>query len=473
MRGPVFSVAIIAAALRLAALAHTPLVITNDGVGYASWAVSLLDGGFPDLPVFRTPGYPLFLAGVFAVAGIGAVPVLVAHHALGVAACAMIAATSRRIAGPTAGLICGMAAAADARLLGMECYLLTETLATFLLVLSVWLATGTTRPGLRAACLGAALASLCLVRPAFQVTVPLLVAALVLSAGPIRHARTSGLVCAAVLGLMPAPWLAHNAGRGIAGLSGASSVFFWMGAYEAGLIDGHVAPPPRVREAYDRLLAGEPPGSDRLYAFLTECGAWSDPQARAALSRWTLETIRAQPGGYAAAVGRTVLLQLDVGSKELPWSLRRLSRPARLRADAPNFQFHGEQPGMEPFAMHGKPGPAARLIGVLGASKVSGAMNVLLLIAAAGAGVLCVLRRRWAWAFVLAATGAYFGAHVLTLLPYSRFSLPVWVCWYIAPAVLLALRRRGDDLTGAAECARSASMGGKQKNNSRPGGREP
>jgi hypothetical protein len=60
-----------------------PLTICNDGVWYIAWARQLLALEPVDWHPARTPGYPLFLAGVFALCGIGPVAVLLAQHALG------------------------------------------------------------------------------------------------------------------------------------------------------------------------------------------------------------------------------------------------------------------------------------------------------------------------------------------------------------------------------------------------------
>lgn len=467
---PVLAVAGIALLLRTLALAHVPLVITNDGVGYAMWAETMLHGGWPDLPIFRTPGYPLLLAGAFGIGGVGPWPVLVLQHAMGIATCALIAATAARIAGRWAALGCGLLAALDMRMLGFESYLLSETPATFLFVLAVALALdrgGARQPAWRAAvrgaALGATLAALCLTRPAFQITVPFLAAAILLSLvarppadtdvaestsvarrAPRRQLALAAVALAITLGGLLTPWIAHNAGRGIRGLSGAGSVFFWLGARQAGLLEG-TEPPERVRPHYERLLAGEPPHSDRVYPFLVQSGAWSDHEARRALSAWTREAIAADPGRYAVAAARAGLWQLDIApapgpSGELRWFMRRLAVPPPPRDGAPNFQFDVQWAGTETFAMRRPPGPMARVIAFTAGGDWSGVLNALLAACAAVSLVASLIRRRWAWALILAAGAAYLGAHAIALLPSSRFGLPIWASWYIAPALLIALR---------------------------------
>lgn len=470
LRRPLLTVAVAAAAVRVPALLQIPLVITNDGVGYAQWAISILHGDFPDLPIFRTPGYPLFLAALFAAAGVGPIPVLVAQHALGVATCTLIAATARRIAGPGLALVCGLLATLDPRLLGFESYLLTETLATFLVIAAAAVALASGRPVLRAAALGAAIAALCLVRPAFQVAAPFLGLALVLSLDRSRRLPAAAALVG-VAGALLAPWLAHNLNRGVPGISGANSVFRWLGARQAGLIDGRIPPPEQLREPFERLLLREPAHSDAVYPFLVQCGAWDDPNARAALDEWVWTTVRARPGAYAGAIGTALLWQLDlypasgaVRRSELRWYLRRLGGPPRPRSDAPNFQFNTPSAPMEAFAMHDRPGPAARMIGA--SAALSGAVNAILFTTAVAAGAFSLARRRWSFALVLMATGAYFAAHVVMLLPYSRFSLPVWTAWYLAPAILASCRFR----TPSPAPTEAATD---QKNSSRPLGREP
>lgn len=77
--------------VRTLALTGVPLIITNDGAGYVSWALDLLDGRAVDWPTFRTPGYPMFLVLIFRGLGTGGLQVLIVQHVLGVLSAVMLA----------------------------------------------------------------------------------------------------------------------------------------------------------------------------------------------------------------------------------------------------------------------------------------------------------------------------------------------------------------------------------------------
>src|SRR5262249_32595265 len=127
-RGAVVWSVALAAVLRIACAASVPLIITNDGVWYLMWARKILAGEAIDWPPIRTPGYPLFLAAIFRICGVGPWGVLIVQHALGCLAVGLIAVMAARVSGRAWwGLVLGVLAAADPVLLGMESYALTES----------------------------------------------------------------------------------------------------------------------------------------------------------------------------------------------------------------------------------------------------------------------------------------------------------------------------------------------------------
>lgn len=110
----------------------------GDSVLYDDLARSLISGGgysFKGRPTaVVAPGYPLFLAALYAL-GIGStLAVGVVQCVLGAATCAIIAVIGRYVAGDRAGLIAGVLAATYVHLVWWTGYILTETLFVWFVV---------------------------------------------------------------------------------------------------------------------------------------------------------------------------------------------------------------------------------------------------------------------------------------------------------------------------------------------------
>lgn len=99
------------------------------GGGYA-------DHGRPDAS--REPGYPLFLAGIYAAAGHHAQAVRWTQALVGVIIVGLTWFIGIRIWAPPVAAVASVAAAADPFLIGSDTLLLTETWFTFVLLLALW-----------------------------------------------------------------------------------------------------------------------------------------------------------------------------------------------------------------------------------------------------------------------------------------------------------------------------------------------
>lgn len=89
----------------------------------------------------RTATYPLFLAGVFAVAGGVNLPAAVfAQILLSVATCLILYGIARRVVGERWALAAGLAQALSLSAIATSQYILTECVFTFLLAIQLWLA---------------------------------------------------------------------------------------------------------------------------------------------------------------------------------------------------------------------------------------------------------------------------------------------------------------------------------------------
>jgi 4-amino-4-deoxy-L-arabinose transferase-like glycosyltransferase len=176
--------------------------------------------GTPAIPAFeRTPGYPLFLAAIYMVAGPQRLFVVVVHAVLFALLCVLVYLMAERMAGSSLALTAGLATALYPPLPYWGAFALSELLATFLLGAAIYLIIEGLegRQVVRFSIAGAVLGYLALVRPAW-VLFPLMLAAVLLvvsrvgrlgrhERGRVRGVAVAGLVAAALV--VVSPWIAH------------------------------------------------------------------------------------------------------------------------------------------------------------------------------------------------------------------------------------------------------------------------
>ena len=223
MRKSYFLLFLVALVLRLGFLALRWGALPDwniDALGYHQLALNLLhERAFsmhtqsPFLPdSIRTPGYPLFLAAVYALPGTSPRTVLVIQAMLDALTAVLAADMARRLTGfRKAGLLAGLLYALLPLAWRYAAELYVESFLTFWLALSFWLALWIVQreaghPWLRGAFLGAAAGMSLLIKPNV-VLLPLLLALPLLA-----HRRGRPLLAAAAMMLlMLAPWVARNA----------------------------------------------------------------------------------------------------------------------------------------------------------------------------------------------------------------------------------------------------------------------
>lgn len=431
LRHPVLVVVLVAAAVRLWVLDGLPLILTNDSVGYITWAREFLDGRPSTIPPLRTPGYPLFLAAVFALFGVGPSGVLVAQHVAGVGTAAIAAGITRRRHGPGWGLAAGLFLALSPSVMCWESYALTETLTIFLLIASLALALVPRGGAVMGLSLGLLLGSACLTRPSMAVV------ALALGLGwwwrtasASNRGLGGALALAAGLAVTTGPWLVHNARRGIYGLAAGERIALWYGAESAGVLDDAYPLPPKMAEARERLRS-VPRSEEAAFRFLEQTNAWHDRQIESVLGAWTRASILSRPWPYARGVLRVLAADLGVLPNDLRWFVRRLSVDGRSRGQvAGNMQL---SPGtaVPGFDMPAGRGAAAQAAAWTARNGVRGLPQVPLLLGAIFAAVGMLGRRDWGGAIIVAGTGAFFMIHPVMLLPSARLAVPAWACWVI------------------------------------------
>lgn len=211
------------AVLAIGHRANAP-VESGDGTDYHNLAVNLLqahiysrDAGPPLQPtMYRSPGYPLFLAGIYAVTGPSPPAVRISQFVLLGATAFLVYLLARRLVSERASEIASLICVTYPPFVASATYHLSETLASLVVVLALLLLYQTVTDSPRfgtALSAGAALGFLVLVR-SFLALLIVLAVAMVL--GRTRREHMVGKACqisvALVLGfaLVAGPWMIRN-----------------------------------------------------------------------------------------------------------------------------------------------------------------------------------------------------------------------------------------------------------------------
>ena len=440
------SVLVVAALLRVWSLGSAPLIITNDGYWYLHWAQESLKSGSMHLPPYRTPGYPLFLASVFGVWGMGPTGVLLAQQGLSLLTALMITWAGCRLGGARWGLVAGLLAAIDPLQMAMAHYLLTETLATALLALAAGILLATDCRWPRLVLLGLTIAGVVLVRPSFQCLAPAFALALVFTGSSMRQRFMRPVIFAAVFLAAMAPWVLRVHHKyGSWRVAESTTAQLWHGVCKAGLLKTDYPLPPEMQSAFDRMVAPHP-NEGAYMDFFVQARGW-DPKVARIMTDWAIQSIRERPREYARAAAYACLWQLDLFPPTGPtvvndtqYLVRRLTQYIERKDGlGPNMQISEPDPGTEPLTMRQRIGPGTWLYRVWAGMEYPGLVRLPLFACACAAIVLGALRGKWAIVVVFAGTIGFGLAHALALQWASRYSLPCWAVWPLALPVLKRL----------------------------------
>jgi glycosyltransferase involved in cell wall biosynthesis len=214
----IFAVALCARAAFLFGGGRLTAPLEYDEVCYDNYAQNLVDGkGYTQNGVtpssFWPPGYPVFLAGIYAVFGHSPAAALVIQAALDLAGILLAFSLARRYFGPRPALIAAGLCAVYPYFIYRAGHLLTETLAVFLTLLAVYLATlarerGDTRYWLLT---GAAAGFLALTKAAFQLLPVVFVIWFLIAFVRRRQVALKLAACVGVMVLVVAPYVVRNA----------------------------------------------------------------------------------------------------------------------------------------------------------------------------------------------------------------------------------------------------------------------
>jgi 4-amino-4-deoxy-L-arabinose transferase-like glycosyltransferase len=215
------------ACILLTALAFRLVVIVafgdrfrDDSLLYDAIAWNLAQGhGFsqsatpPHLPTTRVvPGYPLFLAAVYAVAGHTPAAAVLAQVLLELGTIYLVYLCATQVFDTRTGLLAAALAALCPALAGYASWLLTETLFTFLLVLFCWLMLRATHSARYASFCWAGLAAgaAAMVRGQILAFLPLWTLALAALGRHLRRLIPRVTMAAVCVTVIVAPWIVRN-----------------------------------------------------------------------------------------------------------------------------------------------------------------------------------------------------------------------------------------------------------------------
>ncbi|MEO0085442.1 MAG: glycosyltransferase family 39 protein [candidate division WOR-3 bacterium] len=184
-----------------------------DSFGYRQLALNLLQHGVfsrsPAAPfefeVFRTPGYPAFLAVLYFLFGTGQLGVVISQALLAGLTGLVVFFIGRRLFSPETGVLAAFFVSVDMAGIGMANVVMSEVLFGLLLVISLQLvlrSLSAVKPGRDSLLAGLVLAIAAFVRPLGYYLVPLL-AALLLARDAVAHDLRRGVVRVGLFILAP------------------------------------------------------------------------------------------------------------------------------------------------------------------------------------------------------------------------------------------------------------------------------
>lgn len=186
--------------------------IHGDMKSYHQFASAIAEGGWWDRHVsYREPGYPLFVAGVYAVTGGSQLAARLANALLGALTCLGMYSLARRVFGAGVGLAAAAWFAVYFQSVQYSAYLLRESLVSLLLVVFLVALFDAAR-GHRGKAVLAALWYLALVHTdaRFIFHAPFLLLFLLLAGGGWKRGLTTSAVLFAVFAVGMLPWLVRN-----------------------------------------------------------------------------------------------------------------------------------------------------------------------------------------------------------------------------------------------------------------------
>jgi 4-amino-4-deoxy-L-arabinose transferase-like glycosyltransferase len=208
----VLAIGLVAAILRLAFLYRAPVFLTGDSQSHYLPGYDLALGLGFDPELRRTPGYPVFVAGVVTFLGEDLRALAFAQHLLGTATALLTYWLGRVTVGRAAGAVAGLLVALNGALILSEHSVMTEALFGSLLVAALAALAVAIRGGrwpwfLLGGCL---LGVAALTRPVAQILLPLVPLVVLILERRWRPALRASILVGLGFLLLVGPWMARN-----------------------------------------------------------------------------------------------------------------------------------------------------------------------------------------------------------------------------------------------------------------------
>lgn len=328
---------LVAVLVRGAFVFRAPLFLRRDSVAYFQSGYALANGLGFDLPLRRTPLYPLFVAGVVWTLGEDLRGLAVAQHLLGLVTVAATYWLGTAMFGRVAGALAGLMVALSAPLLIHEHYILAEPLFIPLLTLGLLaLVYAIRRDRGRLYVLGGVtLALAALSRPIGQALLPVAPLAILVHTRSIRSTLRPAALVLAGFALVLVPWTIRTAATsGQVGGAGAvgQSLVGRIVRHDEGFVlpsPDSAAPTGDPRQAEIRRLIltqmardARPSAINHRIRTVFEL---SEAEANARMQAVAIEIFMSQPGRYVEGT-LAKFRRLLVGEDErlrVHWSTRK------------------------------------------------------------------------------------------------------------------------------------------------------
>jgi 4-amino-4-deoxy-L-arabinose transferase-like glycosyltransferase len=310
--------------------------VGSDDKEYKELAVSLAHGGGYVLEgrptAYRTPGYPLFISGVYLLFGESDRALRLVQALLDVGACALLYLLGRRLrSGPVGLVAAGIFALFPSQVLYTS-EIMSETVFTFLLLLVAWLATSASAGRAWTDLLvGFLIGILILVRSTAAVLPIVVILACRRPKTPLLRTLGSSAIVALTALVVTTPWLYRNyATFGRVSLSSNVGINLWIGNHEGA--NGSFTFPPTGNPLHsldDDYLRSDTGVSRALRHMAEHTGAYPVLLAKKwahflAADYWLALSIDPIPGARQYPNAATLFSRID------PWLLALVQVPFML-----------------------------------------------------------------------------------------------------------------------------------------------